>query len=128
MTMENWFVVKSRSGKHKEFGYPIGEILVQSREKIDSAIKNHDIHDPVIIPYLEYQQGGRSVNNSLQKCEICGKDEPSKDGMFTFPFQGKIIYSCHECGKDLSSILTKIVDETIENYMFTKYCNKTRRS
>jgi putative phage-type endonuclease len=55
MTMENWFVVKSRSGKHKEFGYPIGEILVQSREEIDSAIKNHDIHDPVIIPYLEYQ-------------------------------------------------------------------------
>lgn len=48
---ENWVIVSSKSGKHKA-GYPIGEILCRSSKDVEQAIKDHNIHDPVIRPYV----------------------------------------------------------------------------
>ena len=51
--MENWIIVKSKSGKNKEDGCPIGQILCRSKNDIEQAIKDNSIHDPVLKKYLE---------------------------------------------------------------------------
>lgn len=50
--MKDWVVVRSKSGKHPEYGYPIGEILCRSLEDVESAIKNSGMDDPIVEPYL----------------------------------------------------------------------------
>ena len=51
--MNDWMVVKSKSGTHHECGYPIGEILIRNSDDIQKVIKEHKIYDPIVIPYLE---------------------------------------------------------------------------
>jgi len=50
---KDWVVVESISGHHKEFGYPIGRILCRNKDWIPEIIKDNDIHDPIVKPYLE---------------------------------------------------------------------------
>lgn len=48
--MDNWWILKSQSGKH-ECGYPIGEILCRDFKDIPQAIEDSGINDPVITKY-----------------------------------------------------------------------------
>ncbi len=49
--MNEWKIVRSKSGTHQEFGYPLSQILVRYPEDINKAIKEAQIHDPEIIDY-----------------------------------------------------------------------------
>lgn len=48
---KDWVTVSSKSGKTKE-GFPVGEILCRSLKDIDQVIKDMDIIDPVVKPYI----------------------------------------------------------------------------
>jgi hypothetical protein len=52
--MKNWMVIKSRSNKHDEFGYPLGEILCKNLKDAKIAmdiLKITGFSDCVIEPY-----------------------------------------------------------------------------
>ena len=49
--MKDWVIVSSKSGHHKEFGYPIAEVLCRSLEEVNKAIQDNEIHDPVVTKY-----------------------------------------------------------------------------
>lgn len=53
VVMESWKVLKSKSGTHKEFGYPLPQILCRNQKDLEAALENSEIHDPVIKNYLE---------------------------------------------------------------------------
>ncbi len=50
--MDDWKIVKSRSGFHQEFGYPLPEILCRTGSDLKEALENSEIHDPEIISYI----------------------------------------------------------------------------
>ncbi len=49
--MNDWVIVKSKSGNHKDHGYPLGEILIRDPKDIERSIKESEIHDPIITSY-----------------------------------------------------------------------------
>lgn len=49
--MDNWWILKSQSGKHPECGYPIGEILCRDFNDIPQAIEDSGMSDPIITKY-----------------------------------------------------------------------------
>ena len=46
--MDAFWIVKSKSGRHAEFGYPIGQCLVHREEDIEKTILENQINDPII--------------------------------------------------------------------------------
>lgn len=53
--VNTWWVVKSKSGKHPEIGYPMGEVLCRNWEDIPEIIKDSGMNDPVIERYDTYK-------------------------------------------------------------------------
>ncbi len=47
----NWKIVKSKSDKHPEFGYPMGQILCRTLEEAQEHVKNSEFSDCFIIDY-----------------------------------------------------------------------------
>lgn len=51
--MEEWVIMYSRRGKHKEYGYPLGKYLCKTRKDAEDLAKKEDIDDPVFENYTE---------------------------------------------------------------------------
>lgn len=49
----DWKIVKSKSDKHPEYSYPMGEILCRSLEEAQEYVKNSEFTDCVITDYSE---------------------------------------------------------------------------
>lgn len=47
----NWHIVKSKSDKHPECGYPMGQILCRSLEEAKECLKNSEFKDCFITKY-----------------------------------------------------------------------------
>jgi len=47
----NWKVVKSRSDKHPEYGYPMGHVLCRNLEEAEQYVKNSEFNDLYIDKY-----------------------------------------------------------------------------
>lgn len=43
--MENWKVVTSKSDKHPEFGYPMGQILCKSQKEAEEYVQKSEFKD-----------------------------------------------------------------------------------
>jgi hypothetical protein len=46
-----WKVVESKSDKHPEFGYPMGQVLCRSNEEAEEYIKKSEFTDCLIRDY-----------------------------------------------------------------------------
>ncbi len=47
----NWKIVQSKSDKHPEFGYPMGQILCRNLEEAEDHIKNSEFKDSYMNDY-----------------------------------------------------------------------------
>lgn len=47
----NWKIVQSKSDKHPECGYPMGQVLCKSLEEAEEHIKNSEFNDCFITSY-----------------------------------------------------------------------------
>ena len=52
-TIDSWVVLTSKSGHHREYGYPFGEILIRNPEHVQEIINETGIHDPIVKPYKD---------------------------------------------------------------------------
>jgi hypothetical protein len=58
--MDNWFVVKSKSGKSKD-GFPLGEVLLRSKKEAEQYLKELAIEDGIISKYLPEDYDPRNI-------------------------------------------------------------------
>lgn len=49
--MDEWLILSSKSDKHPEYGYPMGQILCRSKKEADEHIKNSPFKDIQIKKY-----------------------------------------------------------------------------
>lgn len=50
----NWKVVQSRSDKHPEHGYPLGELLFTTLEAAKEFVENSEFTDCYITDYTDF--------------------------------------------------------------------------
>lgn len=51
--MSEWKIVKSKSDKHPEFGYPMGQILFRNLSEAEEYVRNSEFIDCFIEDYKE---------------------------------------------------------------------------
>lgn len=47
----DWYIVKSKSNSHPEFGYPHGQILCKGKDALEDHLKTSDFKDLIIQKY-----------------------------------------------------------------------------
>lgn len=55
--MKDWLILLSKSGKHPEYGYPMGEYLCRSQKEVEGVIKQSGMTDAVIANYHDLMRG-----------------------------------------------------------------------
>ena len=50
-SLKNWKIVKSKTDKHPEFGYPMGQVLCRSQDEANDHIEKSEFKDCYIEEY-----------------------------------------------------------------------------
>lgn len=49
--MKDWKVIKSKSDKHPDWGYPVGQILCRNQEEAEKFINSSEFKDCIVEDY-----------------------------------------------------------------------------